>query len=83
MTLKAKGAMNRELLKRCAEALDPFDHKRLLKEIETELAKPEPEPKPIGYIPRYVAGVITRDGMWEAFTIYRTRTDPTDIEVYL
>lgn len=39
--------------------------------------------KPIGYIPRYSAGIIKRDGMWDACTLYRTKVDPTDVEVFL
>lgn len=41
------------------------------------------ERKPIGYIPQHSAATIKRDGMWDACTLYRTKVNPTDVEVFL
>ena len=39
--------------------------------------------KPIGYIPAYAARIIHNEGSWGAFNLYRTKTDSTDVEVFL
>lgn len=41
------------------------------------------ERKLIGYLPAYAARIIHNEGSWDAFHLYRTQTDPTDIPVYL
>lgn len=42
-----------------------------------------PERKPIGYIPQHSAAIIKREGLWDACTLYRTKVNPTDVEVFL
>jgi hypothetical protein len=64
------------------DACQVIDNSAMLAELNMEILEALGF-KPIGYIPRYSAGIIKRDGMWDACTLYRTKVDPTDVEVFL
>ena len=49
----------------------------------TPLYAAPPERKLIGYIPQHSAATIKREGLWDACTLYRTKVNPTDVEVFL